>query len=97
MVQVLHQLLGGTMVYLSIEFDKEGSKKLEEISNTYVPVEETENEANETTDEESTDEESTDETTEEITDEETIDTEKTITMSSESQNDVAAYTKVKLV
>lgn len=83
MVQVLPQLLGGTVVYLSIEFNKDGSKKLEEISNTYVPVEETENETDETT------EEITDETSEETTEEELIDetteeenteTEKTITM-----------------
>ena len=40
MVQVLPQLLGGTVVYLNIEFNKEGSKKLEEISNQYVTIEE---------------------------------------------------------
>ena len=34
--QVLYDTSTGTTIYLSIEFDKEGRKKLEEISNTYV-------------------------------------------------------------
>ncbi len=62
----------GTSVYLNIEFNKEGAKKLEDISNKYVKVEtatdETENEASET-------DENTTETSEENTTEE-----KTITM-----------------
>lgn len=37
----------GTTVYLSIEFNKEGAKKLQDISNTYVSS--TDNEGNETT------------------------------------------------
>jgi len=36
----------GTSVYLNIEFNKEGSKKLEDISNKYVKVENSENTAN---------------------------------------------------
>ena len=54
----------GTAVYLDIEFNKEGTKKLEEISNKYVKVEDTTSE---------------DETTEDTTSEEE-ETEKTITM-----------------
>lgn len=34
--QVLYNTTTGTTIYLSIEFDKEGRKKLEEISKTYV-------------------------------------------------------------
>ena len=34
----------GTSVYLEIEFNKEGSKKLEEISNKYITTEEEKNE-----------------------------------------------------
>lgn len=36
----------GTSVYLEIEFNKEGSKKLEEISNKYITTEEEKNEEN---------------------------------------------------
>lgn len=61
---------GGTSVYLDIEFNKKGKKKLEEISNQYVKVEDTSTEEN-TTEGESA-------TTEENTASET--TEKTITM-----------------
>lgn len=42
---------GGTSVYLDIEFNKEGKKKLEEISNQYVKVEDTSTEENATTEE----------------------------------------------
>ena len=39
---------GGTVVYLQIKFDKEGTKKLEDISNTYIETEvETTNESGE--------------------------------------------------
>ena len=56
----------GTMVYLNIEFTKEGAKKLEDISNTYVEQEET-------TQENTTENETaTGETTEEQTEEKTI-------------------------
>lgn len=63
----------GTTVYLDIEFNKEGSKKLEEISNQYVKIE------NETT-ENTTSEENV--TAEETTSEENTETtnEKKITM-----------------
>lgn len=50
----------GTSVYLEIEFNKEGSKKLEEISNKYITTEEEKNEEN------------AEETTEEKKDEKTI-------------------------
>ena len=46
----------GTSVYLDIEFNKEGKKKLEEISNQYVKVEDTSKEEN-TTEEGNTDNE----------------------------------------
>lgn len=39
----------GTTIYLNIEFTKEGSKKLEEISNKYVKSSETENNTDENT------------------------------------------------
>jgi preprotein translocase subunit SecD len=64
-------------VYLDIEFNKEGTKKLEEISKKYVEVEESED-TEDTEDTEAVDE--TEEVEEETdTDEETT-TEKTITM-----------------
>lgn len=63
----------GTSVYLNIEFNKEGAKKLEDIGNKYVKTEESEDTTNET---ETTDEEKAEET--KTTDEEK--TEKTITM-----------------
>lgn len=50
----------GTSVYLEIEFNKEGSKKLEEISNKYITTEEEKNKEN------------AEETTEEKKDEKTI-------------------------
>ena len=59
----------GTSVYLDIEFNKEGKKKLEEISNQYVKVEE-----NTTEEENANEEENT--TEENATDKE----EKTVTM-----------------
>lgn len=46
----------GTTVYLSIEFNKEGSKKLEEISNQYVKSNDLESEENKTTEESATEE-----------------------------------------
>lgn len=49
---------GGTSVYLDIEFNKEGSKKLEDISNNYTEsnntAESTENATNETSEEQTT-------------------------------------------
>lgn len=64
-----------TAIYLNIEFDKEGTKKLEEITSTYVPVEETEEQEETTEETENTETETDTETeTEEAT-------EKTITMS----------------
>lgn len=61
----------GTSVYLDIEFNKEGKKKLEEISNQYVKNEGT------TEDTSSEESEATEVTS---TDEDTTTTEKTITM-----------------
>lgn len=58
----------GTSVYLEIAFNKEGKKKLEEISRTYVEVEENNTEDNVTTEE----------TIENTADEETTETEETI-------------------
>lgn len=51
----------GTVIYLSIEFNKEGKEKLKEISNTYVKAEEDDENAteNNTTDENQTDENAT--------------------------------------
>lgn len=71
----------GTSVYLDIEFNKEGKKKLEEISSQYVKIEETEteentaNEGNETTDENANNEDNKKETEKKVTmkiDDETI-------------------------
>ncbi len=53
----------GTMVYLNIEFDKEGTKKLEEISGKYKNEEDTSNTTNE---ENTTDNTNTENNTEEI-------------------------------
>lgn len=53
----------GTMVYLNIEFDKEGTKKLEEISGKYKNEENTSNTTNE---ENTTDDTNTENNTEEI-------------------------------
>ncbi len=65
----------GTTVYLDIEFNKDGAKKLEDISNKYVKTEETSD--TNTTSENATTEETTDtENTENAEDE----TERTITM-----------------
>lgn len=58
----------GTSVYLDIEFSKEGTKKLEEISNQYVKTEETSTDENATEEETSSEEDAT------------TGTEKTITM-----------------
>lgn len=49
----------GTSVYLDIEFNKEGKKKLEEISNQYVKVEENTTEEENANEEENTTEENT--------------------------------------
>lgn len=60
----------GTTVYLDIEFNKEGTKKLEEISSQYVTVEETSDEDMATevnTTEESTEQETTTTTEKKIT------------------------------
>lgn len=59
----------GTSVYLNIEFTKDGAKKLEEISNKYVTVQES-----------NTESESTEDNTENSTEDSTEETEKTITM-----------------
>ena len=83
----------GTTVYLNIEFNKEGAKKLEDISNTYVEVEEdttntttddsnttnTETE-NTTTDENTSTEENTTEDTTSTDTEETEETAKEVTL-----------------
>ncbi len=53
----------GTSVYLDIEFNKEGTKKLEEISSQYVKVEDTETEENTTLNETSTQTDETEEDT----------------------------------
>lgn len=66
----------GTNVYLNIEFTKEGTKKLEEISGKYVKQEETSNTTENTTEENTTTQNSTSENAE--TEEQQ--TEKTITM-----------------
>lgn len=63
----------GTVVYLDIEFNKDGTKKLEEISKQYVTVEETETE-------ETTTEETAEETTDDTYTETEEDTQKEITM-----------------
>ena len=60
----------GTAVYLNIEFTKDGAKKLEDISNTYIKTEDT----NTTSENTTANETSTEDTTTEET------TEKTITM-----------------
>ena len=60
----------GTTVYLSIEFTKEGTKKLEEISNKYVKVEnklDSNDENNEEANEENDNEENSEETEKKIT------------------------------
>lgn len=61
----------GTAVYLSIEFNKEGTKKLEDISNKYVKVEEDTTNDENTTETDTADENSTEENKE---------TEKKVTM-----------------
>lgn len=68
---------GGTSVYLDIEFNKEGKKKLEEISNQYVKKEDTSTEENTTDEESDTAEEGATEENAESTETEK---EKTITM-----------------
>lgn len=65
----------GTSVYLDIEFNKEGKKKLEEISGQYVKVEKTATEENTTSEENATTEENTNNESTDTTEEE-----KTITM-----------------
>ena len=68
----------GTTVYLNIEFNKEGTKKLEEISNTYVESTDTTNTTSEdtnTTTEDTTNTETDNTTTEENTTNETTSTE----------------------
>lgn len=65
---------GGTSVYLDIEFNKEGKKKLEEISSQYVKTEEKTEEENANSEENSNQENSNQENTE------TTQTEKKVTM-----------------
>lgn len=55
----------GTSVYLDIEFNKEGAKKLEEISSQYVKTEDTSTEENTTSEEASTEENTEEKTSEE--------------------------------
>lgn len=81
----------GTTVYLNIEFNKEGTKKLEEISNTYVESTDTTNTTSEdtnTTTEDTTNTEtentSTDNTTDDTTSNET-ETTKEITLNIDDQ------------
>lgn len=52
----------GTSVYLEIAFNKEGKKKLEEISKTYIETENSETEENNTTTENNTEEQKTETT-----------------------------------
>ncbi len=66
----------GTVVYLDIEFNKEGTKKLEEISKQYATVEQT---SQDTSTSEETSEEATEES-EEVTEESEEKTQKKITM-----------------
>ena len=68
---------GGTSVYLDIEFNKEGKKKLEEISNQYVKIEDTSTEENTTDEENATSEENADNENQEASETEK---EKKITM-----------------
>ena len=82
----------GTTVYLNIEFNKEGTKKLEEISNTYVESTDTTNTTSEdtnTTTEDTTNTEtentSTDNTTDDTTSNETETTTKEITLNIDDQ------------
>ena len=82
----------GTTVYLNIEFNKEGTKKLEEISNTYVESTDTTNTTSEdtnTTTENTTNTEtentSTDNTTDDTTSNETETTTKEITLNIDDQ------------
>ncbi|MCI8759968.1 MAG: hypothetical protein HFJ34_02405 [Clostridia bacterium] len=63
----------GTTIYLEIEFEKEGAKKLEEISNQYQTTQNSETEENTTTDSNTTQENATENT-------DTTSTEKKITM-----------------
>ena len=71
----------GTSVYLQLEFNKDGTKKLEDISNTYVKVDDAETSTNEESGEETV-EETTEETEETTSEEESsaTSTEKKITM-----------------
>ena len=68
----------GTTVYLEIAFNKDGKNKLEEISKTYVPSEETDTTEEETTEDATSEETDTEAVVEEETTEES--TEKQITM-----------------
>lgn len=71
----------GTNVYLNIEFTKEGAKKLENISSTYVTIAEKTNEETQVEAEEGTETQSEDTTTEEKNEE----AQKTITMKIDNQ------------
>lgn len=57
----------GTAVYLNIEFTKDGTKKLEDISNKYVKVEDTTTETETTTEENATETKATEEVEKTIT------------------------------
>lgn len=71
----------GTTVYLEIAFNKEGKKKLEDISKTYVKTENNTNQENTTTDTNSSEDANATETNETSNNsEENTTTEKTITM-----------------
>ena len=78
----------GTTVYLNIEFNKEGTKKLEEISNTYVESADTTNTTSEdtnTTTENTTNTETDNTTTDDTTLNETETTTKEITLNIDDQ------------
>lgn len=78
----------GTTVYLNIEFNKEGTKKLEEISNTYVESADTTNTTSEdtnTTTENTTNTETDNTTTDDTTSNETETTTKEITLNIDDQ------------
>lgn len=76
----------GTSIFFSIEFNDEGKNKLEEITRTYVPAEETEEQQEEITTEDEQLTEETETETDTDTEESTESTEKTITMKLDDQD-----------
>ncbi len=89
----------GTNVYLNIEFNKDGAKKLEDISNKYVETEET-SDSNTTSEETSTEEETTDtediETESTDTEEDATDTENTETESTDTEEDTTTEKEITM-